>query len=435
MRAGHIARPLRRGGDLVDIQRGGVGQQQRARFHRPVERLEDLALDADLLEHRLDNDIGIRNGLVGLDRLDERESRRHAGLVERAARDAGRVGLPDSLHAPRERLRVLVHDLHGQAGIGAGHGDAAAHRARADHRRCRRRAGGRPARHMRGALRFPLAEKGVAQRLRLFRVLQFLEQRAFLPDALLEGRGAGDLHAADAVPGGLLVAGAAGDLLPHRFEDTRIVLRYFPLRRSRQDRLVHYPHCVGDGGVAQFPAFHQLVQNAKLQRFRSRHMAARDDHLQRGLGADQAGQALRAATGRQDADQDFRQAQLRARHGEAVVAAERVLQAAAQRVAVNRRHDRLGTCLQHVMGPARDRRAPLAEAAYIGAGDEGPAGPDQDHGVHLRVGDAAVHRFQYALAHARPQRVHRRVVHRDDANRTLPGEMDNLGHAVLPSRR
>ena len=234
------------------------------------------------------------------------------------------------------------------------------------------------------------------------------------------------------MPGGFLAASPAGDLLPHRIENSGIVVRYFPFRHSRQDGRVHDPHRESDGSVAQFGPFHQLVQNSERQGFRRGHMAARDDHLQRGLGADQARQALRAAARGQNADQDFRQTHPGARNGYAVVAAERIFQAAAERVAVNRGHNRLRARFQRVMRAPNDCRASLAETANVRSGDKGPAGPDQHHGPHLGIGDAAVERIQYAFADARPERVHRRVVHHDDADGTLPAEMDDFGHPSPP---
>ena len=59
------------------------------------------------------------------------------------------------------------------------------------------------------------------------------------------------------------------------------------------------------------------------------HRLAADDHVQRGLDAEHARQALRAAGAGHQAELHFGQRDLRARRGDAVVAAERQLQAAA----------------------------------------------------------------------------------------------------------
>ena len=47
------------GGDLVDVERRGVGGEDRARLRDPVEVGEDALLQRHLLEHRLDDEVGI----------------------------------------------------------------------------------------------------------------------------------------------------------------------------------------------------------------------------------------------------------------------------------------------------------------------------------------------------------------------------------------
>ena len=68
-------------------------------------------------------------------------------------------------------------------------------------------------------------------------------------------------------------------------------------------------------------------------------MAAGDDHVHGCLRADQARQALRAATAGQDADQYLGQADLRAFGGDSVMAGEGDFQPAAECVAVDRGDD------------------------------------------------------------------------------------------------
>ena len=71
-------------------------------------------------------------------------------------------------------------------------------------------------------------------------------------------------------------------------------------------------------------------------------VAAGGHHLQGGLDADYARQALGAAGAGQEAQRHFRQAQAGRRNGDAVVGAERDLKAAAQGRAVDRGDHRLG---------------------------------------------------------------------------------------------
>ena len=120
------------------------------------------------------------------------------------------------------------------------------------------------------------------------------------------------------------------------------------------------------------------------------HRLAADDHVQRGLDADHARQALRAAGARQEAELHLGQRDLRARRGDAVVAAERELEAAAHADAVDRGDDRLGARLER----ARSRVSRFGSASAfgvpnsldVGAARERLAGAGDDDRLDRRVG-------------------------------------------------
>ena len=77
--------------------------------------------------------------------------------------------------------------------------------------------------------------------------------------------------------------------------------------------------------------------------------ACRDvHHLQRLLDAGDARQPLRPARARQQAELDLGNAELRVGHGDPIVGAERDLEPAAERRAVDRRDHRLGAILDRV---------------------------------------------------------------------------------------
>ena len=57
--AEHMVRPRGDGGDLVDVEIGGVGGQDRARLGDLVELAEDVLLDRHVLEHGLDDEVAI----------------------------------------------------------------------------------------------------------------------------------------------------------------------------------------------------------------------------------------------------------------------------------------------------------------------------------------------------------------------------------------
>ncbi len=72
VRADHLLRPPRRLRDGVDVERRGVGRQNGMRRAHLVQPREDLLLDAQVLEHRLDDDVRLRERRVVGDAADER---------------------------------------------------------------------------------------------------------------------------------------------------------------------------------------------------------------------------------------------------------------------------------------------------------------------------------------------------------------------------
>ena len=55
----HMIGPAGDGRDLVDVEIGGVGGEDRALLGDRVELAEDLLLDLHVLEHRLDDEVAI----------------------------------------------------------------------------------------------------------------------------------------------------------------------------------------------------------------------------------------------------------------------------------------------------------------------------------------------------------------------------------------
>ena len=190
--------------------------------------------------------------------------------------------------------------------------------------------------------------------------------------------------------GRLLVARAAGDRFAHRVEDAGIGLGLGELlvmvADARQRPDVGDAAGKSDRGLAQIAALgDQFVDDAEAFRLLGRHVAARHDHLERGLRADQPRQPLGPAAPRQDADQHFGQPDLGARHGDAIVGGERNLEPAAQGIAVDCRDDRLLAGVEGVVRAlSQDRRRPVAEGADVGAGDKAAAGADQHHRLDRR---------------------------------------------------
>src|SRR6202011_1646166 len=88
-------------------------------------------------------------------------------------------------------------------------------------------------------------------------------------------------------------------------------------------------------------ALDDVVEDALRQRVGGFDVVALEHDLQRIVRADQTREALRAAGAGQQAQLDLRQAEPRLRRRDAVVARQRQLEAAALRVAVDRRDVRL----------------------------------------------------------------------------------------------
>ncbi len=407
MRAGDVLRALGRIGHDVDVDARSVREQQGAGLHRRVELFEHLLLDRDALEHRLDDNVGLSDIVVAADALDQPEPALHLDAREAAALDAGLVIAADAGETAGQRVLVDLEQFHRKAELGKAHGDAAAHRAGADDGRGFDRAQRRVARNVGQPRHLALGEEGIAQRARLSRVFQLVEQLAFAPHTFVERQSTGVFDRLNAVIGRLLAAGAARDRFAHRLKHARIGLRLgeplVMVADARQRPGVGDAAGKRDRRLAQIGALgDQLIDDAEAFRLLRRHVATADDHVERRFRADQPRQPLGPAASGDDADQHFGQADLGARHGDAIVGGERDLESAAQRIAVDRGDHRLLAGVEGVVRAlAQHRRRAVAEGADIGAGDKAAARADQHHRPNRRVGVAALDRLDDALGHPR----------------------------------
>src|SRR5258706_7112754 len=184
--AHHVPGSMRRRSDLVDVEVGRVRGEYRAGLRDRIELAEDLLLDSHLLEHRLDDHVGVRE-IAKIERgLEESQAPIHFFLLEAAASDAVRVVLAYRREAAIERILRGFHDGDRNARVGEAHGDAAAHGSRADHARrldlAYRRIGGKA-----GDLgHLALGEEHVALRARLRRIHEGHEKVALELHALVE---------------------------------------------------------------------------------------------------------------------------------------------------------------------------------------------------------------------------------------------------------
>ncbi len=226
------------------------------------------------------------------------------------------------------------------------------------------------------------------------------------------------------------VARALGDRLSHGVEHAGVGIDLGDpvglVPHARQGPPGGHASGEGDGFLAQVGARDDCIEDPQHLGLGRGHVTPGCDHLQRRLGADQARQALRAPAAWQQADQDFRQADLGTGDRDPVMAGERVLETPAQRKAVNRGNDRLGAFFEGVIRAALEDRTRLAELADVGPGDEAAPGADQHHRLHRRIGIALVDGRDDALGNPRAQGVHWRIVDSDHADAVFDVEPNQL---------
>ncbi|MNQ70654.1 hypothetical protein D3C85_852980 [compost metagenome] len=176
-----------------------------------------------------------------------------------------------------------------------------------------------------------------------------------------------------------------------------------------------------DGG-GQHVTVNNFIEQLRTGKLLGRYGRARDDHVQRMLQADHARQALRATGAGQQAQLHFRQRDLRALGGHAVVTAQGQFQPATHGHRVNRGHDRLGGCLHgadHRMQRRLLRGLRRVEFADVGAARESLAGAGDDDGLDGRIVQRTGQAFDDAQPGAVTQAVDGGIVERDDGNAVL----------------
>ncbi len=353
------------------------------------------------------------------------------GLGDRAPLRRAGVERLHPVEAARQGALLSLDHRHRDAGIGEAHGDAAPHRAGADHggradgaaRRVVRQAG-----HPGG---LALGEEGVAQGLRA----RILHQGAEL----------GPLHRQCGVEV-LLQAGAhrprqgvdigGVGIALHRLGGLRLEplpglgreLAGAVARPRQRPRIGEFQ---GAGpGLRHEVAEHHGVHDAERRRLLGGNRLAGEHHREGGVGPDQARQALRSPGARDNPELDLRQADPGRRGRDAAVAGHRQLQAAAEGRAADRRHHGLRAGIEPVQDVGKARRAlRLAELADVGAADEHLALGGQHDGADRHVRDD----LRQGLVEGRPQRGAQRVDRRVGEREHRHPAIDLLtNHPMLP---
>ena len=438
MHAHDVLRTLGEGGDLVHIERGGVGCQNRAGLGHFIELLEDLLLHAQLLEHGLDDEVGILQIAI----VERGGQQAHALLVlllgELALLDLGLVVLANGRHAAIQGFLLGLQDRDGNARIQEVHGNAAAHGAGTDHAHGADLAHRCIARHVGDLGGGTLGHEQMAQRTRLGSHHQLHEGFALGHHAVVELLGRGVLDGFQAAQGrrevlghalhhggGKLEIGLALGMLAGQVTHTRQRADIGDLQRQGLglglQRLGRSRHLA-----------EQLLARQHGQHF-AHHGLAADNHVECGFHTQYTRQALGAAGAWQQAQLDLGQRHGRAGGGNAVMASQRQLQPASHANAVNRGDHRLGRQVQLLDDRNQMRLAVgifLAELGDIGSAGEGLAGAGNDDGLDGVIRQSLAQTLNHTSSGGQIQAVDRRVVQGNDGDGSVHFVFSS--HAVVP---
>ena len=100
--------PLGAPGDLVDVERGGVGGEDRAGLGDCIELAEDVLLDVHPLEYRFDDDVGVARRLEFVDGLMSAMRLSMSSCFSRPLDTVRGVVLPDDRRGPARAASCVM---------------------------------------------------------------------------------------------------------------------------------------------------------------------------------------------------------------------------------------------------------------------------------------------------------------------------------------
>ena len=432
VRAQHIGRPLGESGNPVHIQRGGVRSQNRTGFGDRIERLEHLLLDPDLLEHRFDDQIAVRQRLHRQGRREQGHACIELVLAEFALLQRALVVAAQGGDAAVQRLLLLLDDGDGNAGVEKIHADAAAHGAGADHAHLVDAAQRRIGRHIRNLAGRAFAEEHVTQRLGFLAVHQQGELLSLETQAFVERLAGRRGHAFQAGHRRWKRTGHGAHIESGDIEKG-LGVGVLELAVAHQHRHLAGGETVRDqlAGGRHRAGFDHGVEQLGLRQFGGRRRRTGNDHVQGQFEPDHARQSLRTTTTRKQAQLHFRQRDQRAAGGHAVVTGQRQFQAAAHRGAFDRGDDGFGgslDCRDEVVQARRRLHFRRVELANVRSARKMTTAAGDHDGLDLGVGQRTVQSLHQARSYRLGQAVHRRVLHDEDGAWPL-GTVVNCGHA------
>src|SRR5882762_760696 len=349
-----LLRSTRSLGDPVDRDRRRVGREHRVRGSRRLDLAQHLLLDLEVLEHRLDDELGPAEPAVV---IAPREQRDEPGVLvggdapplEPVVEDVARRS--EALRNPREIgvLHAHVHPrLHDRGARNARPHEPRAHDPEAAHDRRRRWVGDPEVLFESGSsekdldqLTRDVGDGQLPEQLRL--ALQTFRHAVF--ESVLHRLQCGERR-------GIVAAGLGQDLFSGRAEDQRPAQWVAVEQPSAKPARPLTPWAPparqalrsGDGDVLENGGMDQLVDDAEAKRLLGGFDLAGEDDVERRAGADQPGEPLATTRARENSELYLREAELGPGviGSHAVAAGERELEPTAQARSMDPDGDRFG---------------------------------------------------------------------------------------------
>ena len=427
------------GRDFVDVEGGGIGGKDGARFAKLVKHGEDFLLQRHALEYGLDHHVHCAKFVVVKNRFDQLQALLNELLCEAPALHRIRVVLLNVGHAAIEQRLVHLLEQHRNSGVSEHHGNAAAHGARAEHRDRVHRDRGRVFGNIGDFANLALAEEQVNERLRLIGEEAIVEQLSARFCSLLR----------------------TGAWFQPRLRQWRRAERsgraaFCGSSRGPLRKWPRWPTASPSFSCALAGLRGRLSGNFASESNRTRQQVSiaepvNDPKLQCLLGADrgafsahrdgffrsgQAGQTLSSARAWNNSELHFRLTELRIGRSHAVMGRHRQLQAATQSAPMNRRDDGLRAVLQmaeqrqQALAPGPLAGCHLAEFLDVRPCDKSPAAADQHDGIDGAVLADLRNRLFNPLWNSRTQGIYRRIVDGDYCNVVCIRKLNQFVHSM-----
>ena len=267
VQADNVFRALGEAGDLVQVQGGGVGRQDRALFAYLVQLFEDRLFDAHFLEYGFDDQVHVAQVVISQGRIEQGHLGFGVVFAHAAFLDPTFVDLANGFHATVQAFLLHLNQGDRDASVQEVDADAGAHGAAADHANGLHIAGWSVRRYVGNLAGQPLGEECVAQGAGFRGLHQVYERLALDFHAFVEGHGDSRFHRFHTLQRGRVVLGHGTDgVLREHEEAFRVRVLGFQITHFFQWQvLADHLGGVGDGRVQQFAIDNLIEQSAALE--------------------------------------------------------------------------------------------------------------------------------------------------------------------------